>query len=66
MNAQALAQPTTASEPIAEVSRSSRRAMAAVALCVGVFLIWGVGFAQPQFLHDAAHDSRHSLAFPCH
>ena len=66
MNAQALAQSTTTAEPIAEVSRSSRRAAGALALCLGVFLIWGVGFAQPLFLHDAAHDSRHSFAFPCH
>jgi cobalt transporter subunit CbtB len=29
-------------------------------------LLWGVGFAQPQLLHDAAHDSRHSFSFACH
>ena len=33
---------------------------------LGVFLIWGVGFAQSETLHNAAHDSRHSIAFPCH
>ena len=36
------------------------------AIVLGVFLIYGVGFAQPAMLHDAAHDGRHSLAFPCH
>jgi len=33
---------------------------------LGVFVIWGVGFAQSETLHNAAHDSRHSIAFPCH
>jgi cobalt transporter subunit CbtB len=29
-------------------------------------MIVGVGLAQPDMLHNAAHDSRHTLAFPCH
>jgi cobalt transporter subunit CbtB len=36
------------------------------AFLLGAFLIYGAGFAQPQALHDAAHDGRHSFAFPCH
>ncbi len=36
------------------------------AMLLGTFLLFGVGFAQPQVLHDAAHDGRHSFAFPCH
>ncbi len=36
------------------------------AILLGVFFIIGVGFAQPSVLHNAAHDSRHSAAFPCH
>lgn len=39
---------------------------AIVALLFGVFLIIGVGFAHSDTIHNAAHDSRHSLAFPCH
>lgn len=31
---------------------------------LGFFLLFAVGFA--QISHDAAHDSRHSVAFPCH
>lgn len=47
------------------------RRMAAVkpailAIVLGVFILYGVGFAQPQLLHDAAHDTRHAFAFPCH
>ncbi len=33
---------------------------------LGVFVIWGAGFAQSDSLHNAAHDSRHAIAFPCH
>jgi cobalt transporter subunit CbtB len=36
------------------------------ALLVGVFLVYLVGLAQPMVLHNAAHDTRHSLSFPCH
>ncbi len=36
------------------------------ALLFGVFLVFGVGFAGAQSIHDAAHDARHAFAFPCH
>lgn len=39
---------------------------AAVAILFGAFLLWGVGFAHSNAIHEAAHDSRHSFAFPCH
>ena len=50
---------------------SATRAGAAVgpamlAILLGVFLIYGTGFAQPEALHNAAHDARHAFAFPCH
>jgi cobalt transporter subunit CbtB len=45
---------------------TARRTAGLVALLLGVFLIYGVGFAQPAALHNAAHDGRHSFAFPCH
>jgi cobalt transporter subunit CbtB len=38
----------------------------AAALILGVALVFLVGFAHPTVLHNAAHDSRHALAFPCH
>jgi len=38
----------------------------AVALILGLFLLYGVGFAQPEAIHNAAHDSRHGFTFPCH
>ncbi len=39
---------------------------AILAIALGVFILYGVGFAQPQILHDAAHDVRHAFALPCH
>jgi cobalt transporter subunit CbtB len=36
------------------------------AMLLGVFIVYGAGFASPASLHNAAHDSRHSFAFPCH
>lgn len=36
------------------------------ALLLGVFMFYGVGFAPMAAVHDAAHDGRHSFAFPCH
>lgn len=45
---------------------TSRLAPALVALLFGGFLILGVGFANSAAIHDAAHDGRHALGFPCH
>ena len=47
-------------------TRSETRVAAAVAALLGLFLLWGVGFSHIPALHNAAHDTRHSLAFPCH
>jgi cobalt transporter subunit CbtB len=33
---------------------------------LGVGLVFAAGFANSAALHGAAHDSRHSIAFPCH
>jgi cobalt transporter subunit CbtB len=39
---------------------------ALLAALLGATLIWGVGFSQISAFHNAAHDTRHSNAFPCH
>ena len=39
---------------------------AVLAILLGAFLVYGVGFATPMAIHNAAHDVRHSFAFPCH
>lgn len=35
-------------------------------ITLGVFLLFGAGFAHSGALHDAAHDVRHANALPCH
>ncbi len=47
-------------------SVSSRLGLAALVFVMGAFLVFGTGFAAPQALHDAAHDARHAMSFPCH
>jgi cobalt transporter subunit CbtB len=50
-----------------EAARSTSALVPAVlALLLGAFLIIGAGFAPITVAHNAAHDSRHSFAFPCH
>ncbi len=49
-----------------EVDRGARFSAALVAALLGTFILLGTGFAQPQALHNAAHDARHANAFPCH
>jgi cobalt transporter subunit CbtB len=39
---------------------------AILAALLGLFILWGVGFAGPSVIHNAAHDTRHSVYFPCH
>ncbi len=36
------------------------------AILMGVFIVYAVGFASPEIIHNMAHDGRHGLAFPCH
>lgn len=36
------------------------------AALLGAALLFAAGFAQPEALHDVAHDTRHSVGFPCH
>ncbi len=48
------------------LSAQERIAAGAVALLLGMFLLIGVGFAGSHVLHNAAHDTRHALTFPCH
>ena len=36
------------------------------ALLLGVFMVFMVGFAGAEIVHEAAHNTRHSIAFPCH
>jgi len=48
------------------IARSDVLGPAVLALLLGAFLLLGTGFAHSDTIHNAAHDSRHSFAFPCH
>ncbi len=51
---------------VSTAERSEARRVASVALLLGLGLVLLMGFAGPQVIHNAAHDTRHSLSFPCH
>jgi cobalt transporter subunit CbtB len=51
---------------ISQSTASTRLGVAVLVFLMGAVLVYGAGFAQPQALHDAAHDARHSMSFPCH
>ena len=52
----------------ASVPSARRRALAGplAAAILGVVIIWVVGFSHVEAIHNVAHDTRHSHAFPCH
>lgn len=57
---------TTTSISTQQASVSERAKAVAAALVLGVVLVYTVGFAASASVHNAAHDTRHGLAFPCH
>lgn len=54
------------SRTLADTRLADRAAAAFIAALFGGFVLFGVGFSTLSAAHNAAHDSRHSFAFPCH
>ncbi|MBL8585081.1 MAG: CbtB-domain containing protein [Rhizobiaceae bacterium] len=50
----------------ASASRQSRLVSLSAAALLGMFVIGFVGFSHVEAAHNAGHDYRHSMAFPCH
>ena len=48
------------------VAFDRRTAAGLACLFLGLGLLAGVGFAGPEAIHNAAHDTRHAIGFPCH
>ena len=44
----------------------SRAVSIFAAALLGLFIVGGVGFSHIEAVHNAAHDYRHSMSFPCH
>jgi len=61
-----LMQPNVTAAPATQASIRSDTLGILGALVFGLFIVFTVGFAGSSVLHAAAHDTRHSVAFPCH
>jgi cobalt transporter subunit CbtB len=48
------------------LSISQRIAAGLACFFLGAVMIAGVGLAQDDRMHNAAHDTRHAIGFPCH
>lgn len=58
---------TTTETAAGHATRRLATVMPAIfAVAFGLFMVYGVGFAHPSTIHNAAHDARHAFAFPCH
>jgi cobalt transporter subunit CbtB len=57
---------STLSDSRAAALPKDRTLVGALALSLGLGVIFLVGFAPVSAVHNAAHDTRHSAAFPCH
>jgi cobalt transporter subunit CbtB len=56
----------TASPERDDVAGTGRQLWPCVAAAIlGLVIVLGVGFG-PGRMHNAAHDTRHTLSFPCH
>lgn len=50
---------------ISHVQRENLR-YGVAAILLGILFIGVTGFAYPEAIHDAAHNTRHAISFPCH
>jgi cobalt transporter subunit CbtB len=57
---------TLSASPALALPLSQRLILAIGSCLLGAALIFCAGFAPMEVLHNAAHDARHSAAFPCH
>jgi cobalt transporter subunit CbtB len=55
----------TAAQGDAELN-AARAAPIFMAALLGMFIVLGVGFSHIEAVHNASHDYRHSMSFPCH
>jgi cobalt transporter subunit CbtB len=50
----------------ASISVSQRITAGVICLFLGASLVFMVGLSHLSAAHNAAHDTRHSIGFPCH
>ena len=56
----------TASSSLNATSSASRAAQLGLVALLGVLVVGFLGFSHMEVVHNAGHDYRHSMAFPCH
>ena len=56
---------TTVKVPVID-KENAKLAPAIAAAFLGLIILAGVAFAPLSAAHNAAHDTRHTAAFPCH
>lgn len=61
-----MSNPETAHRPQTAALAPARALPIVCAFLLGVVVIGGTGFVQMSAAHNAAHDHRHSIGFPCH
>lgn len=47
-------------------TKTASFAQSLTAIVLGLFVVGFVGFSPMEAVHNAAHDTRHANAFPCH
>jgi cobalt transporter subunit CbtB len=57
---------TTTTTRVQTATMSQRLVLGLSLMFFGIFVIYGIGISQNSTAHSAAHDTRHSLGFPCH
>jgi cobalt transporter subunit CbtB len=56
----------TARTATVSLSISQRITAGLICMFVGASLIFSIGLSHMTFAHNAAHDTRHAIGFPCH
>jgi cobalt transporter subunit CbtB len=56
----------SANSKVQSSAKSGVVLQSAFAVMLGIFTVGMVGFSHIDVVHNAAHDARHSNAFPCH
>lgn len=58
--------PSTTPHVVPVTREVSKPLQLVAAFLLGIVMLYGAGFVQTSQVHNAAHDVRHTLAFPCH
>ena len=57
---------TTATAPVTVSESAAALPVILTSALLGAFIVFGLGFAHSESVHNAAHDTRHAVGFPCH